>query len=404
MLNTIEKEFVPVILGNDINTYSMSRAFYEEYQVKSIVMGKVYKGPSCNSRIIDFRVIKDLDQQEIFLSAVNSVAEKLASKKVILIGCGDSYVELIIKNKSRLRENIIAPYIEEPLMEELLTKIKFYEMCDKQGVAYPKTFIHTKEIGEAFELAFDFPIILKPSNGIMYWVHEFETQKKVYKLDNMGELKEVLKSIYASGYSDSLIIQEFVPGDDSNLRVMIGFCGKDKKVKLMSLAHVVVEEHTPHGLGNTAALINEYNKELTLMLKGFLESVGYEGFFTFDIKYDEREAKYKVLEINLRQGRSNYYVTAAGDNLAKYVVESYLYNKDHEFKIAQNKNLWTVIPLQIAFRYAKDQKLNAEMRELVKNGKIINPLFMKGDNMLPRLAYLYKLHISHYAKFKKYFD
>lgn len=404
MLHTEEKEFIPVLLGNDINTYSMARAFYEQYKVKSIVLGKSFQGPSCNSQIIDFHANKDMDKQESFVEIVNKLAEKYADKKILLIGCGDSYVELIIKNRAVLRSNIVVPYIEEPLMQALLTKIEFYKMCDKHNLEYPKTFIHTQDIGYDFNLAFDFPIILKPSNGIMYWANEFETQKKVYKLNNMQELKEVLKTIYSAGYSDSLIIQEFVPGEDSNLRVMICFSGRDKKVKMMSLAHVLLEEHTPHGLGNTAVLMNEYNKDLSDMCKNFLESIGFEGFSTFDIKYDPRDKKYKVLEVNIRQGRSNYYVTAGGNNLAKYVTEEYIYNKPLGFKIAKVENLWTVIPLQIAFKYVKDQELVEKMKRLVKAGKVINPLFLKGDASLKRRMYLYKSHISHYVKFKKYFE
>ena len=38
----IDQEFIPVILGGDINTYSVARAFYEEYKVKSYVFGKPY--------------------------------------------------------------------------------------------------------------------------------------------------------------------------------------------------------------------------------------------------------------------------------------------------------------------------------------------------------------------------
>ena len=36
-----EREFIPVLLGGDINTYSVARAFYEQYQVKSYVFGSI---------------------------------------------------------------------------------------------------------------------------------------------------------------------------------------------------------------------------------------------------------------------------------------------------------------------------------------------------------------------------
>ncbi len=403
-MKIVEKEFVPVFLGNDINTYSMSRAFYEEYGVKSIVIGKLNTGPSCNSRIIDFRAVSKMDRQETFVKTINDLAAEFSDKKIILMGCGDSYVELIIKNRALIRENIIAPYVEEELMESLMTKLKFYQMCDQYSINYPGTFIYDKSMKDNFILYFGFPVIVKPSNGIKYWEHEFATQKKVYKIEDADELKRVINQIYEAGYDDQLIIQDFIPGDDTQLRVMICYSGQDKKVKLMSLAHVMLEEHTPHGLGNTAVLMNEYNAELCEMLKRFLENVGYIGFSTFDVKYDQRDGQFKILEVNLRQGRSNYYVTGAGNNLAKYVVEDYIYNKEQELDIVNVQNLWTVIPLQVAFMYVKGSENLALMKQLVKENKVINPLFMKGDNKLKRRLFLYKSHMSHFLKFKKYLD
>ena len=38
------KEFIPVLFGNDINVYSVARAFYEKYGVKSKVFGKALMG------------------------------------------------------------------------------------------------------------------------------------------------------------------------------------------------------------------------------------------------------------------------------------------------------------------------------------------------------------------------
>lgn len=397
-----EREFIPVLLGNDINTYSMSRAFYEAYGVRSVVIGKVNSGPSCSSRIIDFRAVPGLDRQETFIKTISGLAAAHSDKKIIVMGCGDNYVEQIIKNRKVLPDNIIAPYVDEEMMDSLLTKLKFYRMCDNYGLEYPATFVYDRSMRDDFSLPFGFPVIVKPSNGIKYWQHEFASQKKVYRLNSKEELKRVINEIYGAGYDDRLIIQDFIPGDDSNLRVMICYSGRNRKVRLMSLAHVVLEEHTPHGLGNTAVLMNDYDPALSETIRNFLDSIGYIGFSTFDIKYDSRDGRFKILEVNLRQGRSNYYVTAVGNNLAAYVVEDYIYGKDRPLEIVNARNLWTVVPLGVAFRYTKDEAVKRQMRELVAEKHVTNPLFMKGDNRLKRMLFLYKLHMSHWLKFRRY--
>ena len=95
-------------------------------------------------------------------------------------------------------------------------------------------------------------------------------------------------------------------------------------------------------------------------------------------------------------------MSAVGNNLARYVVEDYIYNNDLPFEIANARNLWTVIPLRVAFRYTSGEDNLAQMRQLVQEKKVTNPLFMKGDNKLKRKLFLYKLQLSHYLKFKKY--
>lgn len=61
-----DREFIPVLLGGDINTYSVARAFYEQYQVKTYIFGKFATGPSYGSKIIDIIRIRRLIQTIIF--------------------------------------------------------------------------------------------------------------------------------------------------------------------------------------------------------------------------------------------------------------------------------------------------------------------------------------------------
>ncbi|MBQ2237848.1 MAG: ATP-grasp domain-containing protein [Lachnospiraceae bacterium] len=398
------QEFIPVLLGGDINTYSVARAFYEQYQVKSYVFGKFPSGPSYKSKITEYTAIYKIDSDDTFLDTILTFSQKHKDKKIILIGCGDSYVALISKYKAELPDNIIAPYIDFDLMNSLQLKERFYELCDKYDIEHPDTIIFENGMNvELMEIKFAFPFILKPSNGVMYWEHPFKNQHKVYKIHNREELRDVTTQIYNSGYTDTLILQDNVPGNDEYMRVLTAYSGKDKKVKMMCLGHVLLEEHTPHGLGNHAVIITEPNEELMLKVKQLLEDLEYVGFSNFDIKYDMRDNKFKFFEINTRQGRSNYYVTGSGFNIAKYIVEEYIYDKPLEFKTAKKERLWLVVPKRVAYKYLKDEKNKIALKRLIKEKEYVNPVFLKGDNKLPRLLRMWKNHFSHYWKFKKYY-
>lgn len=398
----MSQNFVPLLFAGDINVYSVARAFYDEYKIKPYVFGKYNTWPCHDSQIINYTANPKADEQETFLSLVETFAEKHMGETILLLGCGDSYVQLISANKDNLPCNIIAPYIPINMMNDLIHKEKFYDMCEKNGVDYPDTFVHRKETGKDFILPFKGPFIIKPSNGIEYWRHPFNSQKKVYKVDTMDELYGVLDDIYASGYDDSNIIQNFIPGDDTYMRVLTNYSDKDGKVKMMCMGHVLLEEHTPHGIGNHAVIITEHNDEVEKQYLHLLEEMNYVGFSNFDIKYDQRDGKYKVFEINTRQGRSNYYVTGAGANVAKYIVDDYIENEPMELNIVEEKSLWMVVPKGVAFQYITQPEYRAEMKELIRLGKYVNPLYHQADRKLKRRFRLFKSQIGHYYKFKKY--
>ena len=172
--------FQPLLFGGDINVYSVARAFHEAYGVKSIAYGKFHTFPCAFSAIIDYRVSPDNDRDEVFLRHVNEVCAQLPDKTVLVIGCGDSYVQLAARYKDQMPANAIAPYIPGDLLDRLINKEYFYQLCDEHGIDHPATFIYDKSMGHDFDLPWGPPYIAKPADGVAYWQHEFEGIKKVY--------------------------------------------------------------------------------------------------------------------------------------------------------------------------------------------------------------------------------
>ena len=78
---------------------------------------------------------------------VRQVAGEFPDKKVLLLGCGDSYVQLAAHCRDQLPDNVIAPYIDGALLDTLINKEKFYQLCDRYGIDHPATFIYDKSMG-----------------------------------------------------------------------------------------------------------------------------------------------------------------------------------------------------------------------------------------------------------------
>lgn len=400
----MDQPFLPILLGSDMNAYGMARAFYEAYGIKPLVLGRSHLTATQDSSILHFKEIANLNEQETFVPAMEEVAKQYNDKKLLLLACGDDYAKLIIKNKPQLQKYFTVPYIDETLMDQILLKENFYKMCEKYNFKYPGTTTVTADNYENFTPPFEYPIILKASNSVEYWACSFPGKKKVFVAHDEDEKTAILKAIYASTYQDTMIVQEFIPGDDSYMRVLNAYVGKDGKVKLMCLGNPILEEHSPEGIGSYAAIITTFDEKLMDKVRFFLEDIGYTGFANFDMKYDARDGEYKLFEINLRNGRSSYYVTAAGYNLMKYVADDHMLNIPQELTYGDNKHLWTIIPNGVLFKYASNQKLKIEAKKLIHEGKWTNSLFFKEDMNPKRWAKLTLNNLNYYRKYKKYFN
>lgn len=397
------QDFIPVLLGSDINVYGMARSFHEAYGYRSVAVGKGVLGVCQNSKILEVRVTEPrLEEDAVFVRTLLDFAEGF-SRPLLLVPCGDNYIKLLVRNQDALRGRYVFSCIDEALLMRLSIKEHFYEVCQEHGFAFPKTDVCTADNYREKTLPFDFPVIIKPSNSVAYWNCDFPHKKKVFLAQSQTEFTQILQAIYGSSYHDPLILQEYIPGDDSQMRVLNCFSGTDGKVKLIALGNALLEEHSPQGIGSYAAILNSNDPELSRQIQSFLESLHYIGFANFDMKLDPRDHSYKLFEMNLRPGRSSYFVTAGGYNIAQWLAEDVFYQKALGLTVATNQALWTLIPKRIIFQYVKDPALLAQTKKLIRAGKIAHSYWYRKDRSFRRwIAYL-RNQLNYFHKYRKYF-
>ena len=391
-----------LILGTDANAYYMARCCYEAYQIKPYVIGCEELSFTKYTNILNVSYNKNLWDEKEFLKVLEDFA-KDKSEKIILISTNETYSEFISKNKKVLEKKYLFNLPSLDVIKTLTNKEIFYKTYEDSKLVFPKTIYYTKNTKLDYK-SLSYPLIVKPANVVVFNHLKFPSKKKIYKISNEQMLKEVINDIYNNGYNDKLIIQEYITGNDDYLFDAVLYVNSKGKVEFMSFAQIGLQERTKSMVGNAAVLINGFNltkgdiNKQVQIIKEFMESINYRGFAEVDMKYDIKDNTFKVLEINARQGRSSYYVTALGKNLVKVIVDDLIYHKENNFQLLDQKVLLSFVPKGIIKKYISNQEYQKEALKLWKN--VIKPMDAKCDRNFLRFLMLRKRWLRYYKEYK----
>ncbi len=399
-------DFFVLILGTDANAYYMARCCYEEYKIKPHLIGQRRLAFTKFSNILTIEYCPDFWKEETFLEVINNYAKNSEYKKILLVSTNETYTEYISKNKEKLNKKFVYNLPSIEIIKTLTNKENFYKTYENSELTFPKTIYFDAKKDKIESIKIQFPLVLKSANVVKYNHVDFVGKNKIYKINNQSELEKTINIIKNSEYDDRLIIQEFIPGDDSYLFDSVVYADKNSKCKIISFAQIGMQERTKSMVGNAALLINGFNtfdgnvdKQINNIIS-FIEKIGYMGFAEIDMKYDYRDKIFKVLEINARQGRCSYYLTPLGCNLVKTMVDDVIKNKDIEKKVLTEKVLLTFVPKGIIKKYCTNKKLKKEALKLWKKGNVVKPMDCKLDKNFKRFLMLRKRWLHYYKEYK----
>ncbi len=404
-----EHDFLPIILGSDENAYGTARLFCEAYGKKPLLLCTRRLIPTYYSSLFTLEQIEDLDREDVFPKALKKVLERYKDdyRHLIVVPCSDYYCAMLSRHYGEFEGMISNRFISEELLSTLDTKDRFYALCEKHGMDYPKTYVADPEdrLTAVDRLPFSFPIVVKPENSNAYeYLHcSFEGKKKVFFFNDRESYLKVMESMNASDYKGKLIIQEFIAGGDDSMRVINTYSDGDGKVRAMCLGQPVLEEYAPKTLGNYAAIISRYDADICEKVKTFLEDIGYVGFANLDMKIDRNTGRCVMFEINPRLGRSSYFVRAAGMNMMKYLVEDTVCGERRETEVSRETALWANVPKCTVLDHVFDQELKKEIKDLLKKKKYARTLDCPGDRDPRRIFWIKRYYFGQYKNFKKYF-
>ena len=73
-----------------------------------------------------------------------------------------------------------------------------------------------------------------------------------------------------------------------------------------------------------------------------------------------------------------------------------------DFKIIKEKYVLSFVPKSVINKYIENKKLKNEIKILIKNNKIVNPINYKKDKNVKRKFYIFYRNINYIKKYKKY--
>jgi predicted ATP-grasp superfamily ATP-dependent carboligase len=212
----------------------------------------------------------------------------------LLVPCGDREVALVAANIELLRVDYQIISSAWASLRRLCDKQLLAEAAAKAGIDCPASY-SICSLQDAEDLAVVFPVILKPA---MRTERNTFTSAKAWRADTREEFVGRYREASLLMGSEDVVVQEFIPGGGEAQFSYAGLWRDNAPVAEMTARR---SRQYPVEFGFTSTLVETVSSPgITKLARRLLSSTGFEGFVEVEFKFDARDGKYKVLDVNPR--------------------------------------------------------------------------------------------------------
>jgi D-aspartate ligase len=258
----------------------------------------------------------------------------------VLFPAADAEVQLVAQNHAELSKafRLVTPPWD--VAKWALDKTLTYQRAAALGIDSPKTY-RPRDRREVESLDCRFPLILKPA--VKESRNTF-TLAKAWRVDDRAALLARYDEAVTAVAHDHIVIQELIPGGGAAQFSYAGVWGRGAPVASLVARRT---RQYPTDFGRTSTFVETIqNEHVEAAASKFLSSLDYTGIVEIEFKFDARDRRYKILDVNARSWTWNSLGALAGVDFPYILWRMAMGEKVHRIR-ADADARWMYFPRDI---------------------------------------------------------
>ncbi|MFN2543946.1 MAG: carboxylate--amine ligase [Actinomycetota bacterium] len=270
------------------------------------------RAPAARSRYLAGRSIWDVERasDDDRTQRLLDVAERIGARPV-LIPTDDVGALFVADHAERLRGSFSFPDQPPGLARTLANKHLLHDACERAGVATARMAVPaSRRDVERFCDEAGLPVVAKAVDPIALG----SGMRSVAILQARDEVVAYTDAAREAGVG--IMLQEHIPGGPESVWMFNGYFGEESRCMFGGVGRKLRQYPPYTGMTSLGECVR--NDEVEETSRRFLSGLGYRGVVDMGFRFDERDGRYKLLDVNPRIGAAfRLFVAPAGMDVAR---------------------------------------------------------------------------------------
>lgn len=384
-----------LVIGLYINGYSIIRELAKDPSIRIVGLDYEKKIGIASRYLSEKYVVKYNGNDKILLNFLIKYGKE-QNEKIVIYPTHDHHTKFLAKYYDDLIHYYCIP-INPETIPIVIDKKNQYLMCEKIGIPYPKTiFVNTQKEFEESIIKIKkmvFPLLIKPfsraenpSGGFAF---------RVIEIKNHSDFEKILPAL-KDYVNHGFLISEIVPGEPDNIWAYTGYLNDKSEVIAGWTGRKLTQR--PYYFGVFSSARCEFNPVVEEQGIKLLKAFNFIGSGEPEFKYDHRDDKYKLMEINPRYMMWHIVGMQGGVNLPliQYYHVTGRNNELEKMQKKQNKKFAHIVFMESELLNVIDHKPKSKyMKNIINSIMLKNKIWaiMNYSDLLPCVKNFLQLNL-----------